>query len=358
MFKLFVSENIFSRSSVLLPTFIILAAPNSRLTTELPPELILLIGDLCALPDLNSLSQTCTHLYAILESAVQASLTPELIERNNLVLWAVREEREAFLGKLLAPPLSASPYTTMWHWQSPLHAAAEQGSTDFTRLLLDAADSDNQARMLGCDNDYSWGEYITPLHVAVRAGHIDVVRLLLERGADANTTYVCIHYGEEWTCPALYDAVGAGNKPMVRLLLAHGANVEGRAWDGPVLAHALRLGDLYMMLLLLEEGKANADAEMYLVTWWPRGDARDQLPEPRRASLLYFALALAYPARPTQMMLEKREETMRLLMRFGATRESAMVTVRKFVRELAEAEGKSEIELLALVDALFEVCAT
>jgi len=61
------------------------------------------------------------------------------------------------------------------HWAMAL--AAQFGSVDIMRMLLDAGENPNRYNPVGGHSQS------TPLHQAALAGHLDVVRLLVERGA-------------------------------------------------------------------------------------------------------------------------------------------------------------------------------
>lgn len=79
---------------------------------------------------------------------------------------------------------------------APLHCAAQAGSTDCVRLLLDAqADASTQSGHLhfniaanseGPQREATTADGLTPLHVAIACGHLEVAQLLVQRGADVN----------------------------------------------------------------------------------------------------------------------------------------------------------------------------
>ena len=87
----------------------------------------------------------------------------------DLVVVAVTK-RDADLGALLR---ESDPEER----QLALNLAAEYGSTDVVRLLLDAGEDPNRYGPVGSHS------HATPLHQAALAGHEEIVALLLSRGA-------------------------------------------------------------------------------------------------------------------------------------------------------------------------------
>ena len=91
---------------------------------------------------------------------------------------------------------------------TPLHAAADFGHFEISRLLL----------QYKADNNAQNRDGRTPLHLASERGHVNVAGLLLEHGADVNA------YNNRNT--PLLRAVGCGRFEVARLLVEHGANID------------------------------------------------------------------------------------------------------------------------------------
>jgi hypothetical protein len=126
---------------------------------------------------------------------------------------------------------------------TPLYAAAECGSVDAARVLLDH----------GADVNFRpWAKHF-PLTVAIKSGHVDVVNLL---SRDARLTYYSV-----------VVAVEARNKELVTLLLDAGAPVDPDETDEdswgivpltPLVA-AVKMADVDMVKLLIDR---KADVNM------------------------------------------------------------------------------------------------
>ncbi|KAF7319430.1 Ankyrin repeat domain-containing protein 50 [Mycena chlorophos] len=294
------------------------------LSKELPPELIIEIGHRLSLSSLNNLICTCHHLHSTLQPSLDATLTPEVAAE--VLLSAAKEGKLEIVQKLL---IATDPNGYKSDRYTPLHAAAEAGHTAIVERLL-AAGADTTRT---CCPESQNEDEIQPLHLAVIYNHLETARSLVQHGAPVDT-----RYGTESTSYALSDAVLDGNTDMVKLLLQHGANVEVKyAYYGTPLGHAVRNRDVRMMTLLLEAG-ADPNASTPLNPGWMCGGP----PAPYSASLLYFVLALKHPKgkySPKPIPEEGREELMRVLMKYGATKESAMVTVKQHLKRIGGGRG-------------------
>jgi ankyrin repeat protein len=120
---------------------------------------------------------------------------------------------------------------------TPLHLAAQAGSTEIVQLLLQAgARLDADAR----DQD-------TPLHEAAGEGKTAVVQMLLAAGADVNM-------GDRTHMTPLIDAVHGGSVETTKFLLEHGADVHKATWRESPLSAAVSKGTPAMVALLIGAG--------------------------------------------------------------------------------------------------------
>ncbi|KAJ7056437.1 ankyrin repeat-containing domain protein [Mycena amicta] len=279
------------------------ATRSSYLTSILPPELILLIGETLPPSSLNALTQTCTHLHSILQATLETSLTPEMAPK--LLLRAASTRKRDAVCKLLAPPFSTDPNTPYWNGWTPLHAAAHVGDRYIVQELLDAGADVNRRQ-----DDYNG---VQPLYGAVVGGHVDAARLLLEHGAEVTA------WGEGKLHP-LEEAVYTGNAEMVGLLLDHGADADAQGQSGRAIIERAAQTDNFPILQLLLAAGANPDnIDLHISEIWPAP--------------------------------EGEESVLRLLLVHGAT--GPMETVMQNLKRLAEEEGITEDELLAEVNAHF-----
>ncbi|KAF7356023.1 Ankyrin repeat domain-containing protein 50 [Mycena venus] len=306
-----------------------------------PPELITLFGQPLSTGSLNALILTCHRLHEILQPDLEARITPDLGKK--LLYWEAASKPH-IVAKLLASPHSINP--NEGYGKTPLHVAAEAKNTEIVALLLDA----------GADTDTVWTEHeYRPLHFAVNNNDIPTTRLLLDHGADIDANYGC----DGASRYALHDACWRGHLDMVSLLLERGANMELRGHYGTALGFAfiatrrdVRANRLDVIRLLLQKGAA-AETSVPLNGGWLCGGP----PGPYEANLLYLALGLAYPRRkhssrsPSQ---DGRKERIAILLAHGASKDATMKTVLRYLIPLAEAEDKTEEELLGLVHARFE----
>ena len=121
------------------------------------------------------------------------------------MMYAVQNDRVENLKLLLkrGADLKATFYGV---GATALHVAAQQGSVEASKVLLDAGikiDARDQYQM-------------TPLISAVTAGQRGVAELLIKRGADVNASMAR-------NITALQTAMGKGDSAMISFLKAHGA---------------------------------------------------------------------------------------------------------------------------------------
>jgi hypothetical protein len=154
-------------------------------------------------------------------------------------------------------------------------------------------------------------------------GHLEMAKLLLERGADIERVG---HYGT-----ALGFAVHSRKPDIVQLLLANGA-------DAPVTVP---------LFVLLEGGP----------------------PHPHSANLLYIAMDLRHPSTPRRVRTKgydtvpkwqglplpaQRRRLMAMLMTYGASSETTLATISRYLVSLAAEARHTEEEYLAVVRTMLK----
>ena len=120
---------------------------------------------------------------------------------------------------------------------TPLQLAAQNGSVDVAKLLVDAG-ADLEAE------SYDWG---TPVAIAVKKGHREVARFLIKAGAKTDFAKKPM---------VLYDAAEDGRVESVKLLLEIGADIEqvGRIQGWTPLSGAVARGQVEVVKVLLGAG--------------------------------------------------------------------------------------------------------
>lgn len=190
----------------------------------------------------------------ILQFLLEAGADPNLgdAEGNTALAVAAQQGDLGCVCSLLTATPRADPNIASEHGAVPLHAAAERGFDEITRLLLaHGARVDVPTRAHGD----------TPLHDAALHGHQEVTRLLLAHGADVNRRELLGN-------TPLHLAAYGGFPGVVQQLLAHGADPSATngagftaadlACEGPVADP----GSRELILQVLGEGVRRPPAEL------------------------------------------------------------------------------------------------
>lgn len=154
-------------------------------------------------------------------------------KRSQTLIDMVRNGNEASLRMALANGVSPDEANEVGF--TSLMAAAERGSQQLVRILLDAGADVNAAT----SRKVSSARGSTALISAVAKGHMDIVRLLVEAGANVNAETT-------WGESPLYEATRREDVEMVKYLLAHGAKPT---WVPTFTAIRTRRADILVALL-------------------------------------------------------------------------------------------------------------
>ncbi|KAJ7646584.1 ankyrin repeat-containing domain protein [Roridomyces roridus] len=307
---------------------------------ELPTELVLQISLFLPLSSLNVLLLTCTRLHEILQPELESRLTSDLA--RDLLLWASEESKPHIVAKLLSPPHSVNPSDYGFNKEKPIHVATEAGSLEIAALLLKA----------GADPGATWDLMEKqPLHVATSQRDVAMISLLLDYGAPIDHKYGAHVFGQT----ALHLACTDRHIETVELLISRGASLSVEADKGPALGIALQVGgSIDLMRCLL---RAGAKAEVIVpYQRLSRGHF-----VPNHASLLYIAMNLPRPDiyAPKDVppwrglpLDERRKQTMALLLAYGASRDTVLATVSRYLDALAKAAGHTEPDFLEMVEGM------
>jgi len=223
-------------------------APRHSISLDhLPNELILQIAEnLDSLQDLNSLLRTSGHYSTQLTPLLlrRAASTVSTPRKRSVFHWAVGHGCLPLVERLLSLPYdntkdyinNPDKYGTL-----PLHSAVVGGYEGIVQLL-----TSNNARI-----DYprpriadAW----TPLHCAISFGYHSIARRLLVAGAGPEAkTYA-------WRQTALFHAIQVGDLDMVRLLLEMGADTHVTDWDNMSVPGSARAADSGIANFLLQSG--------------------------------------------------------------------------------------------------------
>ena len=179
-------------------------------------------------------------------------LPPDAEQDEKLVLACI-DNNVSEVEKLLCEP--RNPDTKRPDGRTPLHFAAEKGSLESARLLIEA----------GAVKDMKANGKM-PLHWAASNGHAETVRFLIESGAQKDVS-------DSFGATPLHLAAKKGRHEVVRLLLDFGAEKDQTTNDGRSPLHlAAEFGRLEAVRILLaagaEKDKATADEHSLTPLHW------------------------------------------------------------------------------------------
>ena len=126
---------------------------------------------------------------------------------------------------------------------TPLHLAAQAGSMDTVRFLID-----NGAKVY----DSEWnGKIETPLHMASEDGHCDVVEYLLKNGANVNARNLENSTPLHSACDVYFlsDSYKENHLKAIRILIDNGADLNAKDYENKTPLDIARVGDIRNLLL-------------------------------------------------------------------------------------------------------------
>ncbi|MBC6436597.1 MAG: ankyrin repeat domain-containing protein [Rhodobacteraceae bacterium] len=125
----------------------------------------------------------------------------------------------------------------LWVGYTPLHGAAEYGTAEMVRILIQAgADMESFSESYG----------VRPLHMAAAGGNLETLQALIDAGANVNT-------GDRWGLTPLHSAKTA---EAVQALVEAGADIEAqtRITGSRPLHAAVGTGDPAMVKAMIDAG--------------------------------------------------------------------------------------------------------
>ena len=239
--------------------------------SNLPSELIALVGDALPQADTNALARSDKRLY----SALNARLYRKA-ESSAVLAWAARHDSVRTIRRLLdavaEPDLDAAP-----GGRAALSLAAEHGGVSVVGFLLChgvvAHRRDGKGRTAmsyAAQNGYDAivdklvdaPELVrnavrdqlvaSPLYYAAREGNVVIVRRLLRKGVFTTST-------ESHHTSPLYAAVRGRHEDVVKLLLQDAEDTNGANVARAALFHAAEVGDASVVDLAMRTRLVGAD---------------------------------------------------------------------------------------------------
>ncbi|KAL2843946.1 ankyrin repeat-containing domain protein [Aspergillus pseudoustus] len=280
---------------------------------DLPNELLATVADyLDSDRDINALTQTTPHLYALLNSHLYKHHVRQHQQRPEknccpALLWAARANHPATATRLITHGANANSHDGDWNI-SALLLAARSGSQRIVELLLangakpDLANGDGETPLMeaagrghegivrlllldagggGADPTVRDRQGFTAAAWAARGGQLGALKILLDRDRDTDSdTGPAKNLEEAQQCrrdgetALLFHAAEGGDEAVITFLLDRGcARVRARCLDSDgegVLSCAARSRRTGAFRLLLDRG---ADPEMMdengrAAAWW------------------------------------------------------------------------------------------
>ena len=196
-------------------------------------------------------------------SALGFAVESGSLETVRVILDAIFESpytrtpsREDTLTHISVRPHSDSIRSNIHSATNVLHRAAEVGSPNIAKLLLD-----HGAYLKKGDGQYGPGRGKTPLEVAQKAGNDEVAKLIQDHQekASSNQPTPSASTDADPLDSALVEAVEHGDTSQVKALLDEGAHPDGITGSGAPLVSAVKSGSRESLEALLQAG-ADPDA--------------------------------------------------------------------------------------------------
>lgn len=200
--------------------------------TDLPNEIVVLVGEQLSIKDLAIARQTSKYLNQLWSRIFFRRGCTHVLSGMMGLEWAVSRNREIIVRRMLEtrPDMSIIRNSAGF---TPLHLAVDQGMVDMVKLLLNAeADISLQSKRRD-----------TPLHRAAKNGNMEVVQILLDSISSPETkTSILNTRNTDGNSPTMV-AARSFHRPIVDLLISHGADTTIQKEQGSTILHtACELG--------------------------------------------------------------------------------------------------------------------
>ncbi|CAK5277820.1 unnamed protein product, partial [Mycena citricolor] len=318
--------------------------------TGLPTELLLLISRDLSDGSLGSLAISCRGLNLVLQSDLDARLTPTVAKE--ILLPACASGKFNTVLKVISPPYNVSATLPVilpsGRVNTPLQEAVTHCHRDVAEILLSH----------GADPNYRC-EYYQNEPLAFLAAYNqdwDTMHLLLDHGVDINAEYFFNGLPET----LIHSACNVGDLEKAQIFVACGANIEQQGIYGDALCHAVKGRHPAVVAFLLGAG-ANPNARANLVTGWLPATP----PGPTTGPVLLLALDLAIPGNLWDCQSEfdypwrgvsftpwrgmpldpAQRDVIALLLAFGAETDSTWTVIRNHLHVLAESAGQRDEDM-------------